>query len=314
MLGHQKKRLMLMACSLAGLFLLPCSTAHAALSSVSTCGQQITTPGQYVLTTDIDCATAPSNGIEIMVSDVTLFLAGHKIRSSACDPSKGISGIVVDGGLSGVLIEGGTIEGFNDGIVLYSSNSRVAAMTIAKACFFGIAVSGKNNQIDTSEVISAGLDGIGVGAAQNTLIRYNFISDNARVGVDISNFSDNNVVESNVISRNGLVDNEQGGIAIFNGQRNTIANNALNNNFNGIEVESPNNLVRGNLVNGSVEYGIFTTSGGNLLTLNTVLGSKIGDMSDSDAACSTNTWKKNFFVSDFASGIPDGGPSGGCVR
>jgi hypothetical protein len=281
---------------------------------VSACGSKITTAGQYLLTTDLDCTTTFANGIEIAASDVTLFLAGHKVASSDCDANKGISGIVVDGGLSGVTVEGGTVEGFNDGIVLYASNSFVHAMTVTKACIFGIAVSGKSNQIDTSEVTLAGLDGIGMGDAHNTLVHYNFISDNARVGVDISNFSDYNVVENNIIYRNGLRDGEQGGVAIFNGQHNTIANNALNNNFNGIEVESPNNQVLRNLVNGSVEYGIFTTAGGNLLMSNRVLGSTFGDLSDSDATCSTNVWKKNTFVTDFAGGVADGGPPLGCIH
>ena len=62
--------------------------------------------------------------------------------------------------------------------------------------------------------------------------------------MEISNSSDNNQVKTNIISNNGLVAGEQGGVAIFNRTGDVIANNALNNNFMGIESESPGSVVR----------------------------------------------------------------------
>ena len=301
--------------ALMGFVLLSATSAHA-FTNVTACGQQLAVPGQYVLTTDLDCTTTLANGIEITASDVTFELAGHTIASSDCDANRAISGIVIDSGVSGVAVEGGTVEGFNDGMVVYGLNSHVSAMTVTRACIFGIAISGQNNQVDTSEVTLAGLDGIAIGAATGTLIRYNDISDNARLGVDISDFSSNSSVEANIINRNGIADHEQGGVAIFNGSHNVIANNTLNNNFNGVEVESPNNTIRSNLVRGSVEDGIFITSAGtpSTVTLNLVLGSHFVDMSDDSVTCGGNSWKKNRFSTDLAGGVADGGPAAGCIR
>ena len=297
---------------LAVLLLLAVSPARA-LTPVTACGQTLDVPGgAYILTVDLDCSGTLANGINIAASNVFFHLAGHTISSTDCDASKGIGGIVAPGGISGVRIDGGTVKGFNDGIVLYSASSRMSGMTVTNACIFGIAVSGQNNRVDTSVVTLSGLDGIGIGAASGIYIVSNHISGNARVGVDISNFSNNNFVVNNIINRNGILDGEQGGVAIFNGTNNLVANNALNNNFNGIEIESAGNLVRGNTVSGS-HTGIFITPVGSPSTVkyNTVLGS-ITDMSDD--TCGVNTWRNNTFQTDLVAGVSDGGPGTGCIR
>jgi parallel beta-helix repeat protein len=298
-----------------GLVVLGERPAHA-FTNVSACGQKLTVAGEYLLTADLDCSNTFTNGIEIAASDVVLHLAGHTITSTDCDATKGISGILVDNGVSGVKVEGGTVHGFNDGIALAANSSRVTGMTFTGNCIFGAALSGVGNQLDTSVVTLAGLDGVGIGSGTGTIIRHNDISDNARVGVDISNFSNDNVVEDNIINRNGIRDGEQGGIAIFNGNHNLIANNALSNNFNGIEIESPDNTVRGNAVNGSVSVGIFIISIGSPSTVkhNTVLGSGLVDLDDDSPTCSANVWRKNTFQTDLAGAASDGGPGTGCVQ
>jgi len=289
--------------------------AHG-LTPVSSCGQTLSTPGQYVLAGDLDCSGTSANGINIAANKVVLHLAGHTLSSADCDATKGIAGINILSGLAGVQVEGGTVKGFNDGIVLYSSKSRVNGVTVTGACMFGIAVSGQDNRIDTSVVTQSGIDGIGIGAASGIHVISNDISGNARVGVDISNFSNGNFVEDNLINNNGLVDHEQGGVAIFNGSGNLIANNSINNNFNGVELESPGNILQSNTVNGSVGSGIFvlTIASPSTLQRNTVLGSAVVDLSDDNAGCSGDTWSKNIFVTDVVAGVSDGGPGTGCIR
>jgi len=301
--------------TVAALLLLAASPARA-LTPVTTCGQPLNSPeGQYVLTADLNCTGTFASGIDISASNVVFHLAGHTIASTDCDLSKDINGIFVHGGISGVRIDGGTVRGFNDGIVLSSSNSRVRGMTVTSACLFGIAVQGQNNQVDTSVVTLSGLDGIGIGAASGTHIVSNDISGNVRVGVDISNFSNNNFVQNNIINNNGIVAHEQGGVAIFNGTNNLVANNALNNNFSGIEIESPGNIVRDNTVNGSVDTGIFITTFGSPSTVkhNTVLGNAFVDMLDDGSTCNGDLWRKNTFQTDLAGGVSDGGPGVGCI-
>src|SRR5438128_1516547 len=125
--------------------------AHA-LTPVTTCGATLSVPGEYMLAHDLDCSGSFANGINIAASDVTLHLAGHTLASTDCDLTKGISGIVIPGGLSGVQVDGGTVSGFNDGIVLYATSSRVRATTVTNSCVFGIAISGTNNRVDSSVV------------------------------------------------------------------------------------------------------------------------------------------------------------------
>jgi parallel beta-helix repeat protein len=286
-----------------------------AQTPVNSCGQPLSTSGEYVLSGDLDCTGTFADGIDITGSNITFHLAGHKIVSTDCDLSKDINGIFVHGGLSNVRVEGGTVQGFNDGIVLSSSHSRVDAMAVTKACLFGIAVQGSGNQVDTSVVTLSGEDGIGIGPSGGNRIVSNDVSNNVRLGVEISNFSNNNVVENNVINKNGIVANEQGGIAIFNGSGNLLQNNALNNNFSGIEIESPGNTANGNRVSGSLDTGIFITNGSpSVVKRNVVFGSTLVDMLDDQVACGTDTWSGNNFQTDLVADIPDGGPKKGCLR
>lgn len=298
-----------------GLALLMLAAQPAlAQTSVSTCGQTLSAAGQYMLASDLDCSGTFANGVTITANKVVFHLAGHTLSSTDCDATKGISGIAVAGG-SNVQIEGGTVKGFNDGIALSATKSRVNGMTVTSACIFGVTVSGAGNRVDTSVVTLSGMDGIGIGAATGTHIESNDISGNARVGVDISNFSNNNFVENNVINGNGLISG-QGGVAIFNGTNNLIANNTLNNNLNGIEVESPGNTIQANTVNGSVGSGIFvlTLASPSVVQRNVAMGNAVIDLSDDNTSCSGDTWKKNIFQTDLVAGMPDGGPKAGCIR
>jgi parallel beta-helix repeat protein len=284
-----------------------------ALTLVTTCGQTLSAPGEYVLTGDLDCSSTTGNGVTITASNVVFHLAGYTIKGGC---TSGDGGIVVNLGISGVQIDGGTVSGFNDGIVLHSSASRVRGVTVTDSCAFGMAVSGQNNRIETNVVTASGIDGIGLGAASGAVVTSNHIYGNARVGVDISNFSNNNVVENNIIDNNGLVAGEQGGVAIFNGANNVIRNNAVNNNFGGISINSPGNVVRDNTVNGSLNTGIAINTGGASSTVmkNTALGNGVADMSDGSAGCDANTWKKNSFQTDLVAGASDGGPGTGCIK
>jgi len=311
----QSKILTSMLIGLAAVLLVAAVPARA-LTPVTACGQTLDVPGgAYILTVDLDCSGTFTNGLNITASNVVFHLAGHTISSTDCDATKNIQGILVSLAISGVRIEGGTVRGFNDGIGLNSSNSRVSGMTVTNACIFGIVLSGQNNQLDTSVVTLSGLDGIGLQLATGALITANDISANLRLGVDISNNSNNNVLKSNIINSNGS-NSEQGGVGIFFGTNNVVANNALNNNSNGIEIESPGNFALDNKVNGSLNTGIFIPTLGSPSTVkhNTVLGSAFVDMSDGNTTCDGNIWRKNTFQTDLVAGASDGGSGTGCIR
>jgi parallel beta-helix repeat protein len=281
------------------------------------CAQTLSAAGEYVLTGDLNCSGTFGTGINIAASNVIFHLSGHTISSTDCDLTKNISGIFVQSGISDVLIDGGTVSGFNNGVILSSKSSRVRGVKSTDACAFGIAISGQNNQVDTSVVTASHLDGIGIGAASGIAIIDNDISGNFRVGVNISNFSNNNTVADNVIDNNGIADGEQGGVVIFNGKNNVISNNTVNNNFHGILIDSPGNLVESNTVNGSVGNGtsgvgisINAPGASTQVKGNTVLGSTQVDMSDNNSGCGSDLWRNN----TFQTGGVAGGSNPGCIQ
>jgi len=300
--------------------LLMATTPAFSLTLVSPgggCAQTLGAAGEYVLTGDLHCSGTFGNGINITASNVVFHLAGHTISSADCDLTKNITGIFVQGGISNVLIDGGTVSGFNDGIFLSATSSRVRGMKSTGACAFGIAISGQNSQVDTSVVTASHLDGIGIQVASGVLITANDISGNFRVGVGISNFANNNTVAGNVIDNNGVAAGEQGGVAIFNGKNNLISGNTVNNNFDGILIGSPGNVVENNSVNGSVGKGangvgisIAVAGASTVIKGNTVLGSSQADMSDGNSKCGSDLWQNN----TFQTAVVAGGPNPGCIQ
>lgn len=277
------------------------------------CAQTLSVAGEYLLTGDLACS-GPVSGIIITASNVTFHLGGHTISNTTCDLGVSFGGIFVTGPVSGVQVDGGTVSGFNDGIILHlSSSAQVRGMKVKDSCVFGMAVSGQGNWIDKNLITGSHVDGLGLGQATGTIVTFNDISGNARVGVDISNFSNQNIVYNNIIHDNGV--NEGYGVAIFNGAVNLVLDNVLNNNFNGIGILSAGNLAQGNRVSGSKSGGIFISGVGapSAVRQNVVLGNPI-DMSDATAACGTNSWQNNTFETDQVAGVSDGGPASGCIR
>ena len=294
---------------------------------VTTCGQILDQAGEYVLTTDLDCSgtSGDYNGVTITANNVGFHLAGHTISSSDCDLGRNISGIAVAGGLSGVKIDGGTVIGFNDGVLLASSNSRVEGMTVKNACVFGIVVQGVENLVETNVVMGSGSDGIILSPASKAVIASNYSSGNKRAGVAISDFAQDNLIEKNILNNNGGT-GEGYGVVVFNGTKNMIRNNAANNNdFAGIRISSavnpmgePNlsNTVMDNTVSGNSHVGIWIQADAapSIIKLNTVLGNGDTDTLDELVSCGGNTWIDNIFRTDLVGGVPDGGPGAGCIR
>ena len=293
------------------------------VNPVDGCGQTLSVPGEYVLTGDLPCTGAVS-GVRIASSNVTFHLAGHTISNATCDDSQTFAGIFVNGGTSNVEVEGGTVQGFNDGIVLSSSHSRVRGMTVQNACAFGILVQGANNRVLTNVVTGSGSDGIILSPATGAIIAANYCTGNKRAGVALSDFADNNLIVKNILNGNGG-SGEGHGVAVFNGTRNVIRNNAANYNDFGIRIASAvnpggspalRNQVFENTVSGNSRVGIWVQEEGSpsVIKLNRVLGSGDADMLDDSTGCGANTWRRNTFLTDLVAGVPDGGPSAGCIH
>ncbi len=297
-----------------------------ALTPVNTCGQTLNAPGEYILEQDLVCVDAGGdiNGVIITASHVVFHLAGHSISAVACDLTRNISGIFVQGGLTQVKIDGGKINGFNDGIVLASSDSRVHGMTVSNACAFGILAQGSNNLIDTNHVTTSG-DGVALVPSSHSRVKANTLSGNRRAGVAISDYADSNTIESNILTNNG-VSGEGYGVAVFNGHGNTIKHNAINQNDFGVRIGSAvyrdgtlglSNIVRENTLNNNAKTGIWlenTVGAPSKIRRNTVLGSGSVDMQDDADNCSGNAWQNNTFITDIVSGSDNGGSGIGCIQ
>lgn len=105
----------------------------------------ITEPGSYVLTSDIrdclPCDDAPTDGIIIEASDVTLDLNGFAIVGA---PGNSLSGVVVQAGHSNVVITNGVVRDWDgDGINADSApGTRVEQVRVSNNGGDGIVVSG----------------------------------------------------------------------------------------------------------------------------------------------------------------------------
>jgi parallel beta-helix repeat protein len=309
------KRIVL-ALAAVSMFLGTAGSAHAVtlVDPAAGCDQELNIPGEeYVLTGDLSCTTKTS-GVRITASGVVFHLAGHTISSPFCDLSVAMVGVHLEGAIEDVLVEGGFVSGFNDGILLSGVRTRARGMTVSGACVFGVVISGEDNQLDTSVVANSGVDGVALGAARGNTVRSNHIFGNYRDGVEISNFSDRNLIESNIIHDNGQY--EGFGVVIYNGTGNVIRGNAVNGNFNGIGIQSLSNTAEDNTVSANKQSGISIAAigAGSSVQGNRVFGSGLIDMTDEVAACGTNSWSGNTFQSDEAGGIPDGGPTVPCIQ
>jgi parallel beta-helix repeat protein len=313
-------RKLLFAAPLAvALFGLGPRPAWAASKPVSVCGQELSEPGDYHLTQDIGPCTG--HGVIITGSGIRFTLAGHTISGvssqASCDVDNPQTGVDVRSPASRVRVSGGTITGFVDGISL-GSRARATALRLIDNCIFGAVVSGMGSQVDTN-VISGSDDGIVLCQAQGAVVSSNEVFDNARYAILLScgTGSNQNQIVQNILRDNGLPSGDGGGIAIFNGDNNRIASNAIRGNFLGIFLSHTNQtLVQDNTVNGNLSVGIGVSglSHGNLLRSNTAYNNGLVDMSDDNAGCNSNTWTTNLFVTDLVAGLPDGGPGVGCIQ
>ena len=294
---------------------------------VTTCGQTLGTAGEYLLMNDLTCAAPMGDfdGVRITASNVTFHLGGHTISSSVCDDSRNVTGIFVVGAITNVKIDGGKVSGFNDGIQLSSSNSRVAGMTVTGACVSGIGVQGDNNEVTANIVTGSGSDGILLSPATRAAIRGNHCTGNTRAGVALSDGAYNNLIAFNILNNNGGLGGEGYGVAIFNGIGNTVRDNAANYNNYGIRIVSavnpggladPINRILDNTATNNSNLGIWVepTLEPSNIRRNSVFNSGVADMQDDSPGCGANTWRNNRFVTDLVNGVPNGGPSVPCLR
>jgi parallel beta-helix repeat protein len=249
--------------------LLNASPAKAGMTLTGPCPVVIAQSGEYSLGADLTCLSGV-DGIDILVSQVTLHLNGHTIIGTC---GSGI-GIHVLGTplipLTMVRILGtGTVSTFTRNFVAdNSAGSFVKFVTVESQCTgnlgFFINTSSSQWKLDGDVVVAPGTS----------------------FGVVLFG-SDNEVVRSN-ISDSISVD----------GNNNVIVNNTASDNEGGIFVQGSNNDIHANTTdNNSAGDGIDVIVGalGNNITGNTAENNHPFDMDDDNPNCGTNKWEGNRF-------------------
>ncbi len=146
----------------ATLLLIATSRARAA-TPINACGTEITSPGSYVVTKNLEVKTGSTNGCISFKSDyVTIDLGGFTIDCGG----QSVAGIT-DGGPSvhtGIIVRNGAIVGCGPGLILYNA-ALIDGITVRVGTNSGIVTGLNGAAVFRSISEDNGFDGISVGIA-----------------------------------------------------------------------------------------------------------------------------------------------------
>jgi len=274
--------------ALAALGALLATPAHAA-TSITACPYTITAPGDYRLDADLSCT---GDAITIQASHVHLNLNTHQLAGSSFT-DRGIVVYFATSRLTDVQIKGpGVVTGFGEGIELDNADNTNVEGVTASFCLVGIATG----------VVSGT-------TVTNVHLNKNVLALALSIGVAVGN-STNGQVQENVMNGFVFISGGTAGIAVTGGSGNDIQNNTTLGYIDGISVgvggvgsASSGNHIHDNVSSGNVASGIHIASGSgnNVVEHNTALGNTAfnsagTDLMDDNAACGTNRWHDNTFI------------------
>jgi parallel beta-helix repeat protein len=251
---------------------------------ITTCGYQITAPGDYEVTNDlISCST--NYGIDIEASHVVVHVNGHVI--SSIPGNSGSHGFLINNNgtanpLTAIQIVGsGLIEGWQEGIDTFN--------TISKFLVQDLTIASNSDR------------GLNLRTSSQVTFSLNVVARNSGAGVYIDAGSTQVNVENNEFTANG-----QGIYVHGNSNGNQFSLNVVAGNLgDGVVVDgSSNNNVQLNSTVGNATSGIHVLAGatGNTIHANTSSsnGSTSGyDMQDDNSACGSDLWYLDtFFTSN----------------
>ena len=235
----------------------------------------ITVSGSYYVTTNLTGIAGSTNGITILVSDVTLDLSGFTLLGVAGSGS----GITVPSSVENLAIRNGgldswggngiaTLNAYNSqfdrlhvsncaGGLLAGSNCLVSVCTATGNSYYGINVGNNCIVKDSAACGNSGSGTSGISVENNNCIVKDCTAiGNSEAGIFVG--GNNNLISGNNCSANG-----EYGIQIFGGSQNRVdGNTAGNNAFYGIypfPVNLTNSITRNFAPgNGSGGYGNYT--------------------------------------------------------
>jgi Right handed beta helix region len=299
------------AIAAASLAALSISVATAAAVTVA-CGDTLTE--DTVVDNDIVCAESDAVGVVIGADDITVRFGNHSI-SGAGAVGLGSIGITDDGvPHTGVTIRDATIGGFDTGIYLQASNSRVMGLTYI-AADTGLFLVGDDNFVHTNTMRSPGTVGLDVEGDRNylwgnrvtglpddgiyvsgddPLVVRNRVSGCTFTGITVTNYTTFAKIALNIItscdtgiwmSGSGVgahlqssdVSGNCDGLFVFDPTAQVLRNNAHENDCDGIAVGLAGTYLRDNRADDNGQIGIDAVEGATDGGGNTASGNPEGD-------------------------------------
>lgn len=262
------------------------SAASAATPTTVSCGQVITRN----TTLANDLRNCHGIGLVVGADRVTLDLNGHTVDG---DGRADFEGIQVKGHDRATVKGGGRITDFVEGVaVLSSRGTRVRDLSIARERHVGVFVSDSRvvavERSVASDIAFAGLfvtrsrdvrlkrssvtasgSGIAARLSRGLRIAGNSLSQNGGPGIDLYDRT-----RDSSVTRNGLVDNEDGIVLEGGATRNVVARNSVSGSGAGpVLIAADANRVDANTLTGGVFAGIVVVgSDRNRVTRNTITG------------------------------------------
>jgi parallel beta-helix repeat protein len=264
------------------LFAAACCVPAFAVTPITSCGQTLSTAGEtYVLTADVTCTPAAPIAMRVVADDVVIDLQGFTLTGTGV--AAGIITAAPAGciGVKRLEVKNGVIQNFGTPVSLCAPGAAPVAMY---AKIHNLAV--RNSQM-----------GILLGNVSGSVVKNNKFS-----GINVAQAPANPFITYRI------------GTAVYvdNSTKNKIENNDIDGSAaNGIALDhvSSDNEVQRNTITNSGRYGIVIFGAGvsgagtpypgsddNLVRGNRVSGSAVKDMNDENAACGSNDWIKNTFL------------------
>jgi len=268
--------------------------AAAEPTGISTCGVEIATPGDYVLSQDIGpCA---GNGIVITAPDVRLNLAGYSVlgepETGGCNRRTFEVGISVGAEARNVSVRGGSVSRFPVGVFTLGTGTEFSSLRLLDNCRTNAELRGDGASLARSD-IRGGDEGVAIWA-DGVAVSGNHIHGSLAYGVNVA-VANGSTIERNIIDENGLGFFLGAGIVLF-GSGHTVRENAILDNLEGFQIlDTEDMLVERNDVNGNVASGIIVLidSMGLEIRGNRARGNRLDAVEDND--CPANSWTDNDF-------------------
>jgi parallel beta-helix repeat protein len=282
-----QKAIRVSRCALAFVFLAAVLTKALparAQTPITSCGTIISTPGSYVLASDLNCnpgaGVGASTGVAVIASNVDLDLGGYTLSGRGSDFAD--VGVVVGatintcaspGATSNVRVHGGSISNLPDAALVCQASEAILDHLSITGVQRGVSLSSDTTEtiVQLNPNISAQVYAIGIvtGSSNDTVFQ-NTVSGNTE-GILIQDGSTGNLVSSNTISSVG-----GSGIVVGSSSEGSEVDSA--NNIQGNSVSVPpanppvslfagillytgamNAIVSNNHVTGPGTYGIILT-------------------------------------------------------